>query len=90
MAAGVPVVSFDCDTGPRDMIRHGVDGLLVPVGNETALAKAMAALMNDESQRAEMARQAKAVREKFSEQRVLMLWDEAFKGACGTSSISRE
>jgi glycosyltransferase involved in cell wall biosynthesis len=90
MTAGVPVVSFDCDAGPRDMIRHGVDGVLVPVGDETALAKSMGALMNDERLRAEMAGNAIAVRERFSKERVLALWDEAFRAACGTRSVARE
>jgi glycosyltransferase involved in cell wall biosynthesis len=90
MAAGLPVVSFDCDAGPREMIRHGVDGVLVPVGDETALAKAMGALMSDERLGAEMAGHAMAVRERFSKQRVLALWDEAFKTAGGTRSIARE
>jgi glycosyltransferase involved in cell wall biosynthesis len=90
MAAGVPAVSFDCDAGPREMIRHGMDGVLVPVGDETALAKAMGALMNDERLRAEMAGHAIAVRERFSKERVLALWDEAFKAACGTRGVARE
>jgi glycosyltransferase involved in cell wall biosynthesis len=90
MAAGVPVVSFNCDAGPREMIRHGVDGMLVPVGDETALAKAMGALMSDARLRAEMAGCAIAVRERFSKERVLALWDEAFKAACVTRSIARE
>jgi glycosyltransferase involved in cell wall biosynthesis len=90
MAAGVPVVSFDCDAGPREMIRHGVDGVLVPVGDETALAKSMGALMNDERLRVEMAGHAIAVRERFSKERVLALWEEAFKAAGGRRSIARE
>jgi glycosyltransferase involved in cell wall biosynthesis len=90
MAAGVPVVSFDCDAGPREIIRHGVDGVFVPGGDETALAKSMGALMNDERLRAEMAGHAIAVRERFSKERVLALWDEAFKAACGTRSVARE
>jgi glycosyltransferase involved in cell wall biosynthesis len=90
MAAGVPVVSFDCDAGPREMIHHGVDGVLVPVGDETALAKAMGALMNDERLRAELAGRAIAVRERFSKEHVLALWDEAFKAACDTRSVARE
>jgi len=33
MAAGLPCVSFDCDTGPRDLIVDGVNGYLVEVGD---------------------------------------------------------
>lgn len=47
MAAGVPVIAFDCPHGPRDIIDSGVNGLLVPDGAETALTEAMAKLLDD-------------------------------------------
>lgn len=39
MTAGIPVVSYDCPCGPRDIISEGADGFLVETGNEEALAE---------------------------------------------------
>ncbi|QGT78307.1 glycosyltransferase [Guyparkeria halophila] len=76
MAYGLPAVSFDCDTGPRDIIRDGVDGYLVPrETGASGLAGAMEALMRDESQRKQMAEEAVVVRDRFSMERIAAKWD---------------
>jgi glycosyltransferase involved in cell wall biosynthesis len=55
MACGLPVVSFDCPCGPKDIITDGEDGLLVPTGEVGQLADALIRMMQSEELRREMA-----------------------------------
>lgn len=79
MAHGLPVVSFDCDTGPRDIVQHEVDGLLVPAGDVAKLEAALRRLMDDAPLRKQMGTRAVEVRERFSMQRVTRMWEELFE-----------
>ena len=78
MAHGLPAVSFDCDTGPRGIIRPEVDGLLVPPGNVDALTAALDRLMGDAALRAQFAARAVEARERFSMERIAGMWEELF------------
>lgn len=85
MASGLAAVAFDCDTGPREIVREGVDGVLVrPNGDVDALCRELGAVMGDEAARLRMAEAATAVRERFSAERVLGLWEELFDGVRGS------
>lgn len=65
MRCGLPVVSTDCPLGPREIIRHSQDGLLVPVGDTEALADALLRLINDDRTRKHMARSAREAADRF-------------------------
>lgn len=47
MVTGAPTVSYDCPTGPADLIVHGENGFLVPVGDIPALAASIRDLIDD-------------------------------------------
>jgi glycosyltransferase involved in cell wall biosynthesis len=79
MAYGLPVVSFDCDTGPRDIIRHGLDGLLVPPGGVAGLTEAQVKLMCDDSLRQKFIERAVDVRERFAIDLIADKWKKLFE-----------
>ncbi len=79
LACGLPAVSFDCDTGPRDLIRHEVDGLLVAAGDVAGLTAALDRLMGDAALRQRFAERAVEARERFSMERIAGLWEDLFE-----------
>jgi glycosyltransferase involved in cell wall biosynthesis len=54
MAASVPAVAYDAGAAAR-MVRHGVEGLLSPVGDRRRLAEHLARVIDDEAERYRMA-----------------------------------
>ena len=86
MAHGLPVISVDCDTGPRDIIRHEVDGLLVPDGNLCALANALSTLMADKNLRRKYGERAVEARERFSIEKIAGMWEALFLSVISSSS----
>ena len=74
MACGLPAVSFDFKCGPKDIIKEGENGLVVPDGDIDGLAKAMMTLMRDDELMKRMGEEAKKVVETFSEAKVMDKW----------------
>ena len=78
MSCGVPVISFDCKCGPKDIIQPGINGLLVPNGDIQALAYAMMVMMADEAYRKMLSQNARKVVDTYSEEAVMAQWIRLF------------
>lgn len=78
---GLPMVSFDCPYGPRELIRDGGNGLLVPPEDPAALSEAVIRLARDAALRARMKTAAPAVQKLLAPERVLAEWDRVIEAA---------
>ena len=76
LAHGCACISYDCPTGPSDLISSGVNGLLVPMGDERLFAEELRFLLNDTACRLALGMEAKRSMQRFSSERVLRLFEE--------------
>jgi GalNAc-alpha-(1->4)-GalNAc-alpha-(1->3)-diNAcBac-PP-undecaprenol alpha-1,4-N-acetyl-D-galactosaminyltransferase len=81
MAAGAACIATDCPDGPREIVRDGVDGLLVSPEDEPTLVRALGRLMDDEGERLRFGRAAREISDRFSPDAVLARWNLAIERA---------
>ena len=80
MSFGLPAVAFACKCGPRDIISHQEDGLLVKEDDIIGLANAICQLIEQPLLRKQMGQAAvRNMHKKFDEQRIMDQWLEVFK-----------
>lgn len=75
-SVGVPVVSFDCPHGPREIIEHGHDGLLVPAQDVEALGKALLSLVEDAQERERMGENALTSSARYTLDDITQRWED--------------
>ena len=78
IAFGLPVVSFACPCGPRDVIADGVNGILVPKDDIEGLAKALLWLMKSPEQIKKMGENALKRSEDFKMEVLANQWKDLF------------
>ena len=78
MECGLPVVAFDCECGPREIIRDGHDGILVEPLNTEKFSEALLQLIESRYERTQMGRQAKLSAKRFDEHKVMARWETLF------------
>ena len=75
---GLPLVSYACPCGPRDIIRDGQDGFLVERGDMKTFAARLRQLIEDEELRRRMGQAAKVNSQRFSLHNVMKQWEALF------------
>ena len=78
MACGLPVVSFDCPCGPKDIVQDKVDGILVEFGNVEKLAEAIVMLIQYPERRKKMSDNAIENVQRFRIDRIAEKWKSLF------------
>lgn len=80
---GLPIVSFACKCGPKDIVTNGENGFLVEEGDRKGLARQMATVMKDEALRRQMGRKAKEASRRYAEDVVMAKWITLFDSLKG-------
>lgn len=75
LSVGTPVVSYDCPSGPAEIIQVGHNGHLVPPQNQDALSATLVSLMQDEAERSTLADNARSSVEHFLIDTVASRWE---------------
>lgn len=78
MSAGLPCISYSCPCSPKDIISEGIDGFLVPVGDEHLLAQRICTLIEDEGLRRRMSANALIKAKKYDIGNIIPLWMDLF------------
>ena len=83
MACGLPVVSFDCENGPRNIIRDGQNGFLVQPFDVNTLAERLLTLIRDEELRQKMGAEARQSSRQYQIEDIALRWKSLFEEVMG-------
>jgi len=80
MACNVPLIATRCSSGPEEIITDGVNGLLVPVRDEEALAEAIVSLLKDKARAERLAREGRKRAEEFEVRKITEEYSNYLEG----------
>jgi len=79
MSCGLPIVSFDCEYGPGEIITDGVEGFLVTPNNIQQLADKICQLIENEPLRKQMGVQAHKSVSRYAIENIMPQWIDLFE-----------
>lgn len=75
---GLPIVSFDCPCGPRDIITDSRDGFICKFGDIDTMVKKLIYLMNYEKERKEFGNRARKNVKQFEKEKIMKEWEKLY------------
>ena len=79
IGCGLPCVCYSCPCGPKDVFTDGVNGFLVPVGDEMLLAEKICYLIENEAERRRMGHEALMSSIRFDSSLIIQTWIALFR-----------
>lgn len=79
MSCGLPIVSFNCESGPAELVEEGLNGYLAQVGDIESMANYICHIIEDEDLRKKMGCKSKELSTKFNIQEIMQQWDDLFE-----------
>ena len=75
---GLPIISFDCPVGPREIIQNEINGLLIENGNKQKLASAIVELSKSSTKRDQFSTNALKTVKRFDVNEIVKQWERLF------------
>lgn len=88
-ACGLPIVTYDCSPGIREIVEDGGNGFIVPAGNNKELAVKAIGIIEDETMRKRMGARSAAISEPFNLDAVMEQWVALFHQLIGRNKNDR-
>lgn len=78
MSYGVPCISFDCPSGPRDIIKDGRNGILVRQGDIEEYKNRLEGILNNDENLTEYSREARRTVMNWNTEKIIEKWKKIY------------
>ncbi len=86
LSCGVPCISFNCPNGPAEIIRHGENGILVPLADVEKLAESIEWMITHKDDRFRMSSNARLTAEQYQADTIMPQWVKLFEDVINSAT----
>lgn len=78
LECGLPLIAYNCKTGPAELIKDGENGFLIPCFDKILMAQKLNELCNNFELRKTMGKNSKKMSEQFQSKNIIKKWEDLF------------